>query len=396
MEISRYFCLINVGIENDQYPNLVLSLTSISALPPTLKMIIQEDKLRAFTYSVFKKMGCPDNDANLATDVLLKSDLRGIDSHGVARLSGYIRLWEKGRINPTPKIKIVHETATTATVDGDAGLGLVVAPFAMNVAIEKAKIYGSGWVSVKNSNHYGIAGYHANMAVEQDMIGFSMTNASPLVAPTFSTERMLGTNPMCYAFPAGKYPPVIVDMATAAAANGKLEIAQRANKNIPQGWVQGKDGQKAVDPHELKNGGSLLPLGSDRDHGSHKGFGLSATVDILSAVLSGANYGPWAPPFVAFLEPDPNPVGQGLGHFLGAMRVDGFRPAEDFKNHLDNWIERFKAAKPVDASQPVIIPGEPEFEAEQERKQSGIPLVDAVVNDLNELAEKLGLSKLKE
>jgi LDH2 family malate/lactate/ureidoglycolate dehydrogenase len=353
-----------------------------------------ESDLRNFTKSIFLKMGCSAAHSDLAADVLIKADLRGIDSHGVARLTGYVRLWEKGRINPTPDIKIVHETPSTATIDGDAGLGLVVAPFAMKVAIEKAEKFGSGWVSVRNSNHFGIAAYHTMMAVEKDMIGFAMTNASPLVAPTFANERMLGTNPMCYAFPAGKYPAVIVDMATSAAANGKLEIAQRTGKPVPEGWIQDANGQASVDPHELKKGGSLLPLGSDRDHGSHKGFGLSATVDILSAVLSGANYGPWAPPFVAFMEPSANPVGLGLGHFLGAMRVDGFRPVDDFKNHLDNWIERFSNAKPIHEDQKVIIPGEPELIAEKDRRINGIPLIDEVCKDLNSLADKLGIDRL--
>ena len=353
-----------------------------------------ESNLREFTRSVFEKMGCSEEHAALATDVLIKSDLRGIDSHGVARLTGYVRLWEKGRINAKPDIKIVHETPSTATVDGDSGLGLVVAPFAMKVAIEKAEKCGSGWVSVRNSNHFGIAGYHTMMAVEKDMIGFAMTNASPLVAPTFAKERLLGTNPMCYAFPAGKYPPVIVDMATSAAANGKLEIAQRMNKAVPDGWIQDANGKPSIDPHELKKGGALLPLGSDRDHGSHKGFGLSATVDILSAVLSGANYGPWVPPFVAFMEPSSNPVGKGIGHFLGAMRVDGFRPVDEFKAHLDNWIERFSNAKTIHADQKVIIPGQPEIEAEKERKLNGIPLIDDVCKDLNEVAAKLGIARL--
>ena len=353
-----------------------------------------ESKLRDFTKSIFIKMGCSAEHAILAADVLIKSDLRGIDSHGVARLTGYVRLWEKGRINAKPDIKIVYETPTTATVDGDAGLGLVVAPFAMKVAIEKAEKYGSGWVSVRNSNHFGIAAYHTMMAVEKNMIGFAMTNASPLVAPTFATERLLGTNPMCYAFPAGKYPPVIVDMATSAAANGKLEIAQRMGKPVPQGWIQDTNGNPSVDPHELKKGGSLLPLGSDREHGSHKGFGLSATVDILSAVLSGANYGPWVPPFVAFMEPSTDPVGKGIGHFLGAMRVDGFRPIDEFKSHLDNWIDRFSSAKSINEEQKVIIPGQPEVAAEKERKLNGIPLIDDVCTDLNELAEKLGIEKL--
>jgi LDH2 family malate/lactate/ureidoglycolate dehydrogenase len=365
------------------------SITIIFAI-----MVITESALRNFTQNIFLAMGCSSEHAALAADVLLLADLRGIDSHGVARLTGYVRLWEKQRINPRPDIKIVHETPTTATIDGDAGLGLVVAPFAMRIAIEKAEKYGSGWVSVRNSNHFGIAGYHALMAVEKDMIGFAMTNASPLVAPTFSNERMLGTNPMCYAFPAGKYPPVIVDMATSAAANGKLEIAQRLGKQVPEGWIQDKEGNYTTDPHALKTGGSLLPLGSDRDHGSHKGFGLSATVDILSAVLSGANYGPWVPPFVAFLDPSDNPVGKGIGHFVGAMRVDGFRPVDEFKAHMDNWVHRFKSATTVDPTQKVIIPGEPELEAEIDRRANGIPLVDAVANDLDELAKKLGVEGL--
>lgn len=355
---------------------------------------ISESVLRSFTQNIFLAIGCSQEHAVLAADVLLKADLRGIDSHGVARLSGYVRLWEKQRINPKPNIQIVHETATTATIDGDAGLGLVVAPFAMQVAIKKAEQYGSGWVAVRNSNHFGIAGYHALMAVEKDMIGYALTNASPLVAPTFSNERMLGTNPICYAFPASKYPPVVVDMATSAAANGKLEIAQRKGVDVPQGWLQDKQGNAVTDPHALKSGGSLLPLGSDREHGSHKGFGLGASVDILTSVLSGAAYGPWAPPFVAFLDPSPNPPGQGLGHFLGAMRVDGFRPAVEFKAHMDNWITRFKAAGRINPDQPVIIPGEPELEAETDRIKNGIPLVDAVVNDLNELAVSFGIEML--
>ncbi|MFS8615196.1 MAG: Ldh family oxidoreductase [Solitalea sp.] len=353
---------------------------------------LAEDTLRTFTVTTFQAIGVPEDDARQAADVLLKSDLRGIDSHGVARLSGYVRLWEKKRINPNPTVRIVHETHSTATVDGDSGLGLVVAPKAMKIAIEKAEAHGSGWVSVRNSNHFGIAAYHAMMALEKDMIGLSMTNASPLVSPTYSAERLLGTNPICYAFPAGKYPPVIVDMATAAAANGKLEIAQRTETGIPEGWIQNKYGHPSTDPTELRQGGALLPLGSYPTHGSHKGFCLSATVDILSSVLSGANYGPWVPPFVAFLEPPSDPVGLGIGHFLGAMRVDGFRPAQEFKQHMDNWVERFKRAKPIDESVPVIIPGEPEYAAEQDRTANGIPIIRAVYEDLKHLSRKFNIA----
>ena len=350
---------------------------------------IPQEILNGFICRIFAAIGLNEADQKQAAAVLLAADLRGVESHGLARLSGYIRLWEKKRINARPNIRVVHELATTATVDGDEGLGLVVAPFAMDLAISKAKQYGSAWVAVKNSNHFGIAAYHAMKALPEDMIGIAMTNASPLVAPTFSIERMLGTNPMCFAFPAKKYDPIVIDMATAAAANGKLEIAQRANKKIPEGWLQTKEGNASSDPNELKNAGSLLPLGSDIAHGSHKGFGLSATVDILSAVLSGANFGPWVPPFVSFLEPAENPVGKGIGHFFGAMRIDGFRAKEDYYQSIDTWIERFKAAKPKDANQPVIIPGEPEMMAFKNYSKIGIPINQIVYEDLKKLAAEL-------
>src|SRR3954464_5532500 len=162
--------------------------------------------LQSFARRVFLRIGCSDNDAATAANVLLSADLRGVDSHGVARLSGYVRLWQAKRVNGAPQIKIINETPSTAVVDGDSGLGLVVAPFAMQVAIDKAKQVGSGWVSVQNSNHFGIAGYHALLAVDQDMIGIAMTNASPLVAPTYSLERLLGTNPIAVAIPAASQP----------------------------------------------------------------------------------------------------------------------------------------------------------------------------------------------
>ena len=345
-----------------------------------------------FTIEIFQKMGCPEAQARQATDALLSADLRGIDSHGVARLSGYARLWEAKRINAKPEIRIVHETPSTAVVDGDSGLGLVIAPRAMEIAIEKAKQCGTGWVAVKNSNHFGIAGYHAMKALQHDMIGMAMTNASPLVAPTYSVERLLGTNPICVAIPAGTQPPFVADFATTTAANGKLEILQRKNKEAPLGWIQNKSGQPSTNPDELKAGGALVPLGSDPEHGSHKGFCLGAWVDIFSAVLSGANYGPWVPPFVSFLAPPANPVGEGIGHFLGAMRVDAFRPAAEFKTHMDQWISRFREAKTIEGHERVVIPGDPEREFEQQRMKEGIPLNPKVVGDLEQLGKKLGVA----
>jgi L-2-hydroxycarboxylate dehydrogenase (NAD+) len=342
-----------------------------------------------FTKRVLEKIGCSSSDADLAARVLLSADLRGIDSHGVARLNGYVRLWESKRINPKPEKRIVHESPSTAVVDGDSGLGLVVAPFAMQIAINKARIAGTGWVSVQNSNHFGIAGYHAMMALSHDMIGIALTNASPLVAPTFSVERLLGTNPICVAIPAGDEPAFVADMATTTAANGKLEILQRKNGVAPLGWIQNKKGEPSTNPHELKAGGALLPLGGDREHGSHKGYALGAIVDIFSAVLSGANYGPWVPPFPAYVPlPDEQP-GKGIGHFFGAMRIDAFRPADDFKNHMDKWIKRFRLAKTVKGQEKVLIPGDPEREMELARMLNGIPLLTPVEDDLKFLGEKL-------
>jgi LDH2 family malate/lactate/ureidoglycolate dehydrogenase len=349
------------------------------------------DSLFAFTTGIFIKMGCSASDADLAAKVLLSADMRGIDSHGVARLSGYVRLWEAGRINATPNIKIVHETPSTAVIDGDAGLGLVVAPYAMEVAINKAKVAGTGWVSVRNSNHFGIAGYHAMMALAHDMTGMAMTNASALVAPTFSIERMLGTNPIAIAIPAGEQPPFVADFATTTAANGKLEILQRKNAAAPLGWVQDKDGNASEDANALKKQGSLLPLGSDREHGSHKGYALGSIVDIFSAVFSGASYGPWAPPFPAYIPMPENMPGKGLGHFFGAMRVDAFRPAAEFKSHMDNWIGRFRNATPAPGHEKVLIPGDPEREMEAIRTAQGIPIVASVVEDLQALAQKMGV-----
>ena len=348
-------------------------------------------QLWKFAFDTFIKINCPDKEARLASDVLLSADLRGIDSHGLARLSGYVRLWEAKRVNSNPQIKVVHETPSTAVVDGDRGLGLVVAPRAMEIAIEKAKQVGTGWVAVKNSNHFGIAGYHSMMALKHDMIGISMTNASPLVAPTFSVERLLGTNPICVAIPAGQQPPFVADFATTTAANGKLEILQRKNKDAPLGWIQNKQGLPSTNPNELKEGGALIPLGSDYEHGSHKGFCLGAWVDIFSAVLSGANYGPWVPPFVSFLAPTADPVGEGIGHFFGAMRVDAFRPADEFKKHMDNWIARFREAKVIEGYERLVIPGDPERASEYARKKNGIPLNEKVVEDLKSLSAKLSI-----
>jgi L-2-hydroxycarboxylate dehydrogenase (NAD+) len=356
-----------------------------------MQTLIKYQDLFELSEKVFLAIGSNPADAQSAAEVLVSADLRGIDSHGVARLSGYVRLWEAQRVNARPEVRVVHQTPSTAVVDGDSGLGLVVGPKAMQIAMHKAEAVGTGWVSVRNSNHFGIAAYHAMMALPKDMIGIVMTNASALVAPTFSKERMLGTNPICVAVPAGIEPAFVGDMATTTAANGKLEILQRKNLEAPLGWIQDKEGSPVTDAHALKNGGALLPLGGDRDHGSHKGYVLGSIVDIFSAVLSGANFGPWVPPFPAYVPMPENQPGKGIGHFFGAMRIDAFRPAEEFKKDMDLWISRFRKAEPISKDQPVLIPGDPERWMEDERRMNGIPILDQVKNDLKAVADKFNI-----
>lgn len=350
------------------------------------------DQLFDFAASIFIRMGCSAPQAKIAATALLSADLRGVDSHGVARLSGYVRLWEKGRIKIPAQPRFVHESPSTATLDGDGGLGMLNAEMAMQKAIEKAEVAGSGWVAVKNSNHFGIAGHYAKMALKKEMIGFAVTNASPLVAPTHSTARMLGTNPIAVAFPASEQEPFVLDMATTTAANGKLEILLRKNQQAPKGWIQDKDGKSITDPNGVKDGGALLPLGGSPEGGSHKGYGLGAMVDILSGVLSGANYGPWVPPFVAFLEPLNNLPGEGLGHFFGAMRVDAFRPKAEYLKNMDHWLKTFREAPTIAGQEKVFIPGDMERRNTEDRLANGIHLLPSVVDDLKSLAEKFSVS----
>lgn len=349
------------------------------------------ERLKKFACGIFHALGADDEKAELAARVLLSADLRGVESHGIARLSGYVRLCEEGRIDISATPEIIHETPSTAVIDGNKGLGLLVAPHAMNVAIEKARLAGTGWVSVQNSSHFGIAGYHSMLALPHDMIGIAMTNASPTVAPTFSQERLLGTNPISVSVPAGKETPFVSDFATTTAANGKLEVLQRKGEQAPSGWVQDAAGYPTTDAKALVNGGAMLPLGGDREHGSHKGYMLGSIVDIFSAVLSGANYGPYVPPFPAYLPMPAFMPGKGIGHFFGAMRIDAFRPAGDFKKDMDDWIRQFRNARPVNADQPVLIPGDPERELEADRMHNGVPVNSKVKSDLNDLATRFNL-----
>ncbi|PIP54318.1 MAG: malate dehydrogenase [Bacteroidetes bacterium CG23_combo_of_CG06-09_8_20_14_all_32_9] len=262
--------------------------------------------------------------------------------------------------------------------------------------MQKAKISGTGWVSVNNSNHFGIAGYYAMMALQEDMIGITTTNASPLVAPTWSISKFLGTNPIAVAIPAGKNPPFVADFATTPITQGKLALIERKGKNCPTGYVQNKTGHPSTNPGILKQGGAIVPLGSDYGHGSHKGYCLGAIVDILSSVLGGANFGPFTPPQVAFLPLLEKSTGKGIGHFFGAMRIDAFRPANDFKNSIDEWIETFRNATPIQGHKKVLIPGDPERKMTEINMKKGISIIPDVEKELLNIAEKYHIKFLNE
>lgn len=349
------------------------------------------DFLKNFTVKVFQHFGVPEEDADLASEVLARSDLRGIDSHGVARLHTYFDMLTEKRINPTPNVTIVRQSPSTATVDGDNGLGLVVGPKANDIAMQKAGEVGTGWVSVANTNHYGIAGYYVLKALEKDLIGWAMTNTTKLVAPLWGGERMLGTNPIAIAFPGLEEPAIVIDMATSACAYGKIEIAKRKEESLPKGWAIDNSGSHTEAPSAMIDGGAVLPLGSFREMGGHKGYCLASMVDILCCVLSGANWGPWAPPFALRQEIPSRSVGKGIGHFFGAMQIEAFIDTTEFKTQIDDWIRTFRETKPQPGTPGVVIPGDPEREAEAIRAEAGIPLVMPVVEDLRDISSKTGI-----
>jgi L-2-hydroxycarboxylate dehydrogenase (NAD+) len=353
--------------------------------------IFSAQHLRRFTTRVFAHFGVPQEDAVLAADVLAYSDEHGIDSHGVARLKTYFDLLQAGRINPRPEIRIVRQKGSVATVDGDNGLGLVVGPKCMQIAMQKAQEHGSGWVSVLHTNHYGAAGYYPVMALREDLIGLSMTNTTKGVAPFNGAEKMLGTNPVAIAFPGLEEPPVLIDFASSAVAYGKVEIAHRKGEKMPAGWCIDQEGRPILDPAEMIGGGALLPLGGDKDGSGHKGYCLASMVDILSAVLSGANWGPFATPFAIHVAPPDRQVGKGIGHFFGALDIEGFRDKTEFKREIDEWIRTMRSTKPQPGTEGVLIPGDPERQAYGIRMKAGIPVNQAVVASLEVIAEHTGI-----
>jgi len=356
---------------------------------------VQAEALKNFCVRIFGKLGVPEQDATITADVLVAADLRGIPSHGVARLRRYVNGLRSGIMMAHPGIQTVVETPVTATIDAGAGLGQPVAHAAMKKAIQKAISFGAGFVTVRNSNHYGIAGYYAMMALEHDCIGISMTNADVLVVPTFGCNAMMGTNPIAVAAPAGKERPFVMDMATSTVPRGKLEVYERLNKAMPLGWATDESGVSTTDAHRVlenfksRAGGGLLPLGGEGEvFSGHKGYGLVLWVDIFCAVLSGAAYANMVYPKTS----DGKPLPANLGHFFGAWRLDAFRPVNEFKAAMDDLQRRLKDAPKAQGQERIYIHGEKEYEAAERYLREGVPLNPKVADDLKSLGQELGVT----
>jgi L-2-hydroxycarboxylate dehydrogenase (NAD+) len=354
---------------------------------------IDSRRLRDFVSEVLQSCKVPVDESVVAADVLCTADEWGIRSHGVARLRSYWEMLQASRINPAARPRVVRESAGMQVVDGDNGLGLVVAPFANRLAVERAKLAGNGWTSVFNSNHFGIAGYYSTAGVDSDLIGFATTNTPPLISQESRTPRLLGTNPISIAFPTnGK--PVLIDMATSAISLGAVENAIRDEDSVPPGCIIDANGFSSTDPHDLLRGGSLLPLGGTSRSGGHKGFCLSTIVDIFCGPLSGAAWGPFVPPFLnSGIEPT-RQVGLGIGHLFGSVSVGTFTAVDEYYRRIDDWIQVMRSSKSNTDGNPPILPGDPEHEAAEQNAKLGIPLHRSVAADLDELARQTGVGPL--
>jgi L-2-hydroxycarboxylate dehydrogenase (NAD+) len=342
---------------------------------------IDHERLVRFVQAAFEKLGVPSAEAQIGADALVAADLRGVDTHGVIRFSPqawYVKWLSEGSMTARPNIRIISESASTALIDGDRGMGMVIGHRAMELAVAKAKQSGIGMVGVRNSRHYGMSAYYAMQTLPHDMIGIAMTNASRQVVPTFGREARFGTNPMCFAVPADKELPFVLDMATTTAAAGKLELAARMEKAIPLGWALNENAQATDDPRVAQKARRLLPLGGSRESGSHKGYGLAIVVEILCGVLTGT---------LTALNADQDP----RGHFFGAIRIDAFRPLAEFKQDMDRLIQELKSTPPIAGQDRVYVAGEIEFETAEERSERGIPLLPSVLKGLRDVSEQLGV-----
>ena len=335
--------------------------------------------LRKLTVKMLGAMGLTSEDAAVGADVLLAADLRGVDSHGVSRLELYYHRLSKGLMKAQPTTKIVQDAGSVVVIDADNGFGICTAPRAMDLCIERAKKHGIAAVASRNANHFGIAGYYALKATEENMIGLVTANTTPFMAPFGGRERLLGTNPIALGVPGKKF-PVVLDMATSNVAVGKLQLALRKREKIPLGWLVDGEGKPTDDPVDLLKGGSLVPMGGP------KGYGLAVMVDLLSALLSGAAVGLDIGSLVINDRPE------CIGHFMLAIDVSRFRPVDEFLAAVDAYIDMIKGSQPAEGVEEIFLPGEIEIRKAEERLTQGIPLSPTVARTLLRICRTLGIA----
>ncbi len=348
--------------------------------------LASESNLKHFVAAILGTTGVAPEDAAIVADVLVASDLRGIESHGVARLeSFYVSRLRGGQMEKSPRVTTVRETDTSILVDAGNGLGHPVAKRTMETVIAKAKEHGAAFGAVRNSNHYGIAGYYAMLGLEHDLIGMASTNTVRFGAPTYGKDMMLGTNPLAYAIPAKNEPAFVLDFATTTVPRGKLEVYNRKEKPLNPGWAIDSGGAETTSAQAALTG-ALLPLGGlGVDNGGHKGFGLGLLVDIFCGVLSGGKFGTDEP------QPTDGPVPGAISHWFSAFRIDGFRDAEAFKTDMDRELRDFKNSAKAPGHDRIYVAGEIEYEKTLEHRKNGIPVHVKVWDGLEKLAADLGV-----
>jgi L-2-hydroxycarboxylate dehydrogenase (NAD+) len=359
---------------------------------------IDFDTMESFMVDVFKAVGVLEVDARICAEVLITSDKRGIDSHGIGRLKPiYYDRIKDGVQNPVTNFEVVREGLTTAVVDGHDGMGHVIGKKAMQMAIDKAKKYGMGMVAVRNSTHYGIAGYYTLMAIEQGMIGITGTNARPSIAPTFGVENMLGTNPLTFGMPSDEEFPFVLDCATSITQRGKIEVYDRIGKDLPSGWVIDEAGNTRTDTHQVlidlvKGKAALTPLGGiGEETGGYKGYGYATVVEILSAALQG---GAFLKGLLGFDEAGKK-TPYHLGHFFMAINIEEFTDLESFKKTTGDILRELRNSKKAPGEDRIYTAGEKEYEAWLYRKDRGVPINEALKKDMLTLKKELNLTQYK-
>ena len=349
-------------------------------------------QIRQQLVSVFRAWGMSDAHAATTAEIMLETDLRGVDSHGISMLPGYDREFRSGRLNMRPVFKTVREGPATALIDADASLGHPVSVHAMSLAVDKCRSTGVAAVSVFNSHHFGAAGCYSRIAAERGVIGMvtSATRGVTMV-PTFAAEPVLGTNPLAFAAPAKRNPPFQLDMATTTVAAGKVKVHKLNHRPLPPGWVVDGNGQPVTDAEEAfryvfeRKEGGITPLGGPRDLGGHKGYGLAVLVHILGGTLSGGSFSPIRNRTQRPSDP------HNIGHFFLAIDPRAFRPDGEFEDDLDQVIDVLHHAKRVDPAQPVLVAGDPEMATRVERLQKGVPIPDDLMEQLRTVVKSAGV-----